>query len=134
MPLDKSNILGLCFDVDGTLRDTDDQFVARLTNWLRPFKILLPGSNPQAVARRVVMSTEYPGNFVLGLADRLHLDQSLAKLGDFNCNGYIDDSDVDIIAHNFGRINCCESGEDPCQADFDGDCDVDGSDLTLIEK
>jgi len=83
MALDKSNILGLCFDVDGTLRDTDDQFVARLSNWLHPFRILLPDSNPQAFARRVVMSTEYPGNFVLGLADRLHLDRSLAKLGDF---------------------------------------------------
>jgi len=83
MPLNKSNIHGLCFDVDGTIRDTDDQFVARITNWLRPFKYLLPSSNPQALARRVVMSTEYPGNFVLGLADRLHLDQSLSKLGDF---------------------------------------------------
>ncbi len=30
MPLDLSKIQALCFDVDGTLRDTDDQYEEKL--------------------------------------------------------------------------------------------------------
>ena len=43
MPLDISRIQALCFDVDGTLRDTDDQMVLRFSRRLQPVRFLFPG-------------------------------------------------------------------------------------------
>ena len=37
MPLNISRIQAICFDVDGTLRDTDDQMVASMTAVLERF-------------------------------------------------------------------------------------------------
>jgi len=36
MPLNVENIRAICFDVDGTLSDTDDLFVHKLEQILRP--------------------------------------------------------------------------------------------------
>lgn len=41
MSLDIPRIRALCFDIDGTLSDTDDQFVHKLARLLRPFRPLL---------------------------------------------------------------------------------------------
>jgi phosphoglycolate phosphatase-like HAD superfamily hydrolase len=81
MPLEISRIRALCFDIDGTLSDTDDQYVQRLAGWLNPFQSLLPGKNPQAVARRIVMAIESPGNVLFSLPDRLNIDDQLASIG-----------------------------------------------------
>ena len=35
MPIDKTRIQAICFDIDGTLRDTDDQYAESLSRWLR---------------------------------------------------------------------------------------------------
>jgi len=43
MPLQVSRIHAICFDVDGTLSDTDDVMVAQLSELLKPFHMLLPG-------------------------------------------------------------------------------------------
>lgn len=83
LSLDIPRIQLVCFDVDGTLRDTDDQFVLRLQRILRPIQFLFPEKDALPYARRVVMATENPGNFVLALADRLHIDNAMARLGDF---------------------------------------------------
>ncbi len=83
MALDTSRIQALCFDVDGTLSDTDDQFVLRLTRMLRPVSFLFPRRDPHSFARQVVMATESPGNYLLGLPDRLGFDHNLAALGDW---------------------------------------------------
>ncbi|UCH60734.1 MAG: HAD family hydrolase [Anaerolineales bacterium] len=82
MTLDINRIQGLCFDVDGTLRDTDDQFVASLAKKLKPFRILFHQGDHHAVARRIVMASETPGNYLLGLSDRLGIDGILAKISD----------------------------------------------------
>jgi phosphoglycolate phosphatase-like HAD superfamily hydrolase len=82
MPLDLARIRAICFDVDGTLRDTDDQFVQRLEGWLRPARILFRRHDPRPFARWLVMKSETPGNLLFGLPDRLGLDASLARLGD----------------------------------------------------
>jgi len=74
MPLDRSRIRALCFDVDGTLCDTDDYYVARVSSWLRKLAFL---DDPDRTARRLVMWLENPGTFLLGLADRLTLDDEL---------------------------------------------------------
>lgn len=80
MALEPIRVRALCFDVDGTLRDTDDQYVERLAgylNWAKPF---LPGRDPKIMARRMIMSIEDPGNLVLDLADRLGIDNLTARL------------------------------------------------------
>lgn len=83
MPLDISRIQALCFDIDGTLSDTDDHFVHRLVKALSPIKFLFPNRDPQPFARKVVMATETPGTFLYGIPDRLSIDRQIAKITDF---------------------------------------------------
>ncbi len=80
MPLDLSNLRAICFDVDGTLRDTDDQWVARVSGLFRPIGFLLPRRDHVAAARRAVMAIEDPGNAALYVADRLGLDNLVAQV------------------------------------------------------
>jgi HAD superfamily hydrolase (TIGR01509 family) len=80
MSLELSRIRALIFDVDGTLRDTDDQMVLTLEKWLRPGRFIFPGKEPRSVARWLVMKTETPGNLIFGLPDRLGIDDRLASL------------------------------------------------------
>ncbi len=75
--LDLDRIRALCFDVDGTLSDTDDQFVENLVKVLSPLRFLFPDSNPRPLARRVVMATETPANILYGIPDRVGIDGHL---------------------------------------------------------
>lgn len=75
MPLDLPRIRALCFDVDGTLSDTDDLFVERLARLLHPLRFLI--RDPRRVARRLVMDVETPGNALISIPDRLGLDDEL---------------------------------------------------------
>ncbi len=83
MPLDLPRIRALCFDVDGTLSDTDDLFVEKLARILQPMHFLFPKKNVRHVARRVVMASEAPANFLIGLPDIIGLDNVFAWLIDF---------------------------------------------------
>jgi len=83
MPLDLTRIKALCFDVDGTLSDTDNQFVHKLVRLLNPVRFLFPQRDPKKFARTFVMKTETPGNYLFGLPDRLGIDDEIASLGDF---------------------------------------------------
>jgi len=83
MPLDIPRIRALCFDVDGTLSDTDDQFEQKIERFLKLFKFLFRDHNPRPFARKLVMFTEAPGNFLIGIPDKLHIDDELAAMGDF---------------------------------------------------
>ena len=65
MPLDISRIKALCFDVDGTLSDTDDLYANELSRFLPRFLF----RDPAHTARRLVMWIEAPGNALLGMAD-----------------------------------------------------------------
>jgi N-acetyl-D-muramate 6-phosphate phosphatase len=70
MPLDVARIKALCFDVDGTLSDTDDLYVRKISRFVpRPMF-----RDPDHASRRLVMWIEAPGNALLGLADTFHLD------------------------------------------------------------
>ena len=82
MPLELTRIQALCFDIDGTLRDTDNQLVQQFANLLKPVQFLFPEHDIQVDARRIVMSLEEPGNFVKGLIDTWGIDGLLARLGD----------------------------------------------------
>jgi HAD superfamily hydrolase (TIGR01549 family) len=77
--LDIPRIKALCFDVDGTLSDTDDLYVHKVARffprWL--FK------DPEHSARRFIMWVEAPGNALLGLTDTIGLDDEIVALIDW---------------------------------------------------
>jgi N-acetyl-D-muramate 6-phosphate phosphatase len=83
MPLDITRIRALCFDVDGTLSDTDDRYVHKLADWLQPIRFLLPGQDCLRFARKMVMVTETPATLFFGIPDRLGLDKGLSIIGDY---------------------------------------------------
>jgi HAD superfamily hydrolase (TIGR01549 family) len=76
MSLDLSRIRALCFDVDGTLSDTDDLYALQMLRFLPRFLF----RNPERAARRFVMWAETPGNNLLGLADTFGIDDEMAAL------------------------------------------------------
>jgi len=80
--LDIDRIRALCLDIDGTIIDTDDRLVQRLTRLLQPVRFLFREQNPGIFARRVVMAIETPVNATIVLADRLGLDELLIPLLD----------------------------------------------------
>jgi len=59
--------------VDGTLSDTDDLYVQKVSKFFPRFIF----KDPDHAARRFVMWVEAPGNALLGLADTLHLDDEM---------------------------------------------------------
>ncbi len=79
MPVDPARVRALCFDVDGTLSDTDDQLVGRIAQFLAKLPFL-SGSHAGRLARRIVLDAETPVNTVYGLADRLGIDDELAQV------------------------------------------------------
>jgi N-acetyl-D-muramate 6-phosphate phosphatase len=80
MPLDLSRIQALCFDEDGTLNDTDDQYVDQVEPFFKAIRFLLPGQEYKRAARRFVMLAEAPGNALIGVPDFLGIDDDLAKI------------------------------------------------------
>lgn len=76
MTLDLSRLRALCFDVDGTLSDTDDLYAQKLMPFLPRFLF----RDPERAARRLVMWVESPGNALMGIPDRFGLDDELAAL------------------------------------------------------
>lgn len=79
MPLDISRVRALCFDVDGTLSDTDDLYVQKVSRFLPRFLF----RNPERAARRFIMWIETPGNALMGIPDRFGLDDELAALANW---------------------------------------------------
>ena len=73
MSLDLPRIKALCFDVDGTLSDTDDLYVKKASRFFPRFLF----KDPVRTARRFVMWIEAPGNALLGLADTLGIDDEM---------------------------------------------------------
>lgn len=76
MTLDVQRIQALCFDVDGTLSDTDDLYVKRILRFFPPqfFR------DPERAARRFVMWAEAPGNMLIGFPDILGLDDEMLRV------------------------------------------------------
>jgi len=76
MSLDLQRIRALCFDVDGTLSDTDDVYTQEVARFIPRFLF----HNPERVARRLVMWVESPGNALIGLPDIFGLDDEILGL------------------------------------------------------
>jgi phosphoglycolate phosphatase-like HAD superfamily hydrolase len=78
--LDRARIRAVCFDIDGTLADTDDAIVIRLARYLGPLARLTAGRDPTRLARGIVLASEGPANALYALADRLGLDEVAGPL------------------------------------------------------
>ncbi len=76
MSLDVSRIKALCFDVDGTLSDTDNVYAQKVRDFLPRFLF----KDPERVARRFIMWIEAPGNALLGFADTIGLDDEMVAV------------------------------------------------------
>lgn len=83
MPLDWVRIKAICFDVDGTLSDTDNHMVAHLSDSLRWLRWLLRDDARKSLARKLVMAGETPGNFLYYAADRLGIDHTVLRFTDW---------------------------------------------------
>lgn len=81
MPLDLPRIRALCFDIDGTLADTDDHLVAQLAKWFDAVPGV-SGRRAERVARQTVMGLETPVHGAYAKLDELGLDVPLTRLRD----------------------------------------------------
>jgi N-acetyl-D-muramate 6-phosphate phosphatase len=79
MSLDIQRIKALCFDVDGTLSDTDDYYAQKIVRFLPPSIF----RDPAHSARRIVMWVESPGNALLGFADKIGVDDEMVAFIDW---------------------------------------------------
>jgi HAD superfamily hydrolase (TIGR01549 family) len=79
MALDIPRIKALCFDVDGTLSDTDDLYAQKIAGFLPRFLF----RDPMQTARRLVMWIESPGNALLGFADSVGIDDEMTAFIDW---------------------------------------------------
>src|SRR3990172_6101207 len=76
MSLDVKRVRALCFDVDGTLSDSDDLHARQLARILPRFLF----RQPSRTARRLVMWLEAPANGLLTLADSLGIDDEMTAV------------------------------------------------------
>lgn len=79
MTLDLSRVKALCFDVDGTLADTDDHLVAQLAALIDAIPGV-SGRRAERVARQVVMAAETPVHAAYAMLDQLGLDVPIHHL------------------------------------------------------
>ena len=80
MPIDLDRVKGICFDVDGTISDTDDAWVARLSHAFRPIRLFFKDQDPKNFSRWLVMVTESPMNLAYNWMDALSLDDNIARI------------------------------------------------------
>ena len=78
MHLNLDRIRGLCFDIDGTLCDTDDMWLHKIEKLMQPVKKIFPRHDTLLLSRRIIMGVESPGNMVYHLLDRFNLDDEIA--------------------------------------------------------
>jgi HAD superfamily hydrolase (TIGR01509 family) len=77
--LDLTRVRALCFDIDGTLADTDDHIVAQLAGLLDAMPGI-SGRRADRLARQAVMAAETPVQAAYAKLDVLGLDVPLAAL------------------------------------------------------
>lgn len=76
MSFELTRVKALCFDVDGTLSDTDDLYARKVSRFIPRFLL----SDPDHFARRFVMWIESPGNALLSLSDTFGIDDEMIVL------------------------------------------------------
>ena len=83
MPFDPNRVHAILFDLDGTLVDTDDDFIRRAGEFMRGLAFLFPRRDPTRFLRWSLMVSESPLNLLMGLPDWLGVDAPLARLADW---------------------------------------------------
>ena len=83
MGFDAARVQAICFDVDGTLSDTDDQWVAAFEQRLSPVRWLFPGGQARSFARWAIMCAESPANLLYSLFDWANLDDEVGQIYNF---------------------------------------------------
>ena len=83
MTFDPTRVQAVLFDLDGTLADTDDQFIRRAGEMMRRLNGLFPDHDPTHFLRWSLMVSETPLNMLMGLPDRLGLDGPLARVAEW---------------------------------------------------
>jgi N-acetyl-D-muramate 6-phosphate phosphatase len=78
MAIDIQRVKLLCFDVDGTISDTDDVMVNKLYRWISFITSVYPSLDTYNIARRVILGLETPANLVFSIPDRLGIDDEIA--------------------------------------------------------
>jgi HAD superfamily hydrolase (TIGR01509 family) len=76
-------VRGICFDVDGTLAESDDLVVRRLARMLRPIERLRSRTHSDEIARRLILGLETPTNALLHSVDIIGLDEILGPMMNF---------------------------------------------------
>jgi predicted PurR-regulated permease PerM/phosphoglycolate phosphatase-like HAD superfamily hydrolase len=71
----------ILFDLDGTLAETDNEAVEHLAHRLQVLRWFLLGRDPDEAARRFLMASEGPATRLLGLLDRIGLDDDVLDMG-----------------------------------------------------
>jgi len=77
-----AHIRAILFDIDGTLADTDDDYVGRIRRFMKPFHLLKPDRTPDQWAREFIKRTETPANIFKTMLDRLYIDEALGWIRD----------------------------------------------------
>jgi N-acetyl-D-muramate 6-phosphate phosphatase len=77
--LDTTKIKALIFDVDGTLRDTDDEIARRIELFLLHFEFAISSEKAKTAARKIVMNIEDPGQKILFYSDKWGWDTFIHK-------------------------------------------------------
>ena len=82
MSIDFSRVQAICFDVDGTLSDTDNLWVSKFKKVFSPIKPVVKEENLEKLGRWMVMTMESPGNLVYEVLDRLHFGYKIRLVND----------------------------------------------------
>jgi HAD superfamily hydrolase (TIGR01509 family) len=96
MPFNATQVQAILFDVDGTLADTDDEYIQRAVRLMGPLKLLFPRQDPSTFLRWAVMGVESPLNAVLAIPDWLGIDDKLVAF-----NNWLEDRRPSRAASHF---------------------------------
>jgi len=77
VPFNPSKVRAVLLDLDGTLADTDDEYIQRAARWLGPLRLFFPRRDPTPFLRWAVMTGESPMNTLMALPDWLGVDDKL---------------------------------------------------------
>src|SRR5262245_56678133 len=83
MPFDPTRVKVLLFDLDGTLADTDDEYVRRVGTFIRRLNFLFPKVDPTRFLRWSMMMAETPLTHLMGIPDWLGIDAPLVRAADW---------------------------------------------------
>jgi phosphoglycolate phosphatase-like HAD superfamily hydrolase len=83
MAFDPARVRALLFDLDGTLADTDDEYVRRAGAFIRRLNFLFPRADPTRFLRWSMMMAETPLTHLMGVPDWLGIDAPLARAADW---------------------------------------------------